>query len=553
MNLRILMLTRFTWLLLFFLGFSLYGCGQQKRPANPNKDKADTLAKDWNRTIPGSFSAQQEVVFDSVQLKAFFKKYPGFKTYAKQIRSFYQSRNYSFAWFDGGKLIEQAGNLSNRVENIQNDGVYKKVPYRNALDSLLDETDTKTAKQPDVTLELMLTAQYFTFSNFAWEGMSTSASAADKWYLPRKKVSYRAYLDSVLKAPAKQFLADAPVYRQYELLRGFLRKYQALNTGNKWLPIAKTKKPLQPGDTAATISQVKTRLYKLEDFRGDTLSPVYNDELAGALKQFQERHGLLADGLLNKETYAALNVPLDDRIEQILVNMERSRWLPVKLSGDYVAVNIPDFKLYVYHADSVLWNCKVVVGKTMHQTTVFYGEIKYVVFRPYWNVPKSIVRKEILPAIRKNGNYIARHNMEIIGYHDGLPDIRQKPGPENSLGLVKFLFPNSYNIYLHDTPTKSLFGETTRAFSHGCIRIGEPTKMANFLLRNSKEWDAEKIDQAMHFGNERYVTLANKVPVYIAYFTAFVSRKGLLNFRNDIYNLDDHLASMIISGNGKYK
>jgi murein L,D-transpeptidase YcbB/YkuD len=218
-----------------------------------------------------------------------------------------------------------------------------------------------------------------------------------------------------------------------------------------------------------------------------------------------------------------------------------------------VAVNIPDFKLYVYHADSVLWNCKVVVGKTMHQTTVFYGEIKYVVFRPYWNVPKSIVRKEILPAIRKNGNYIARHNMEIIGYHDGLPDIRQKPGPENSLGLVKFLFPNSYNIYLHDTPTKSLFGETTRAFSHGCIRIGEPTKMANFLLRNSKEWDAEKIDQAMHFGNERYVTLANKVPVYIAYFTAFVSRKGLLNFRNDIYNLDDHLASMIISGNGKYK
>ena len=247
-----------------------------------------------------------------------------------------------------------------------------------------------------------------------------------------------------------------------------------------------------------------------------------------------------------------LNVPLKNRIRQILVNMERSRWLPVTLNGDYLAVNIPEFKLHVYHADSLLWSCNVVVGQTMHQTTLFYGEIKQVVFSPYWNVPKSIVRKEIIPGINKDTGYISKHGMEITGQRDGFPIVRQKPGPENSLGLVKFLFPNSYDIYLHDTPSKSLFGETSRAFSHGCIRVMEPLKLAEFLLKNRKDWDPDKIEQAMHSGKEEYVSLHTKVPVFIAYFTAFTDRDNRLNFRKDIYRLDELLASMILTGKGAH-
>src|SRR5690606_29116751 len=158
----------------------------------------------------------------------------------------------------------------------------------------------------------------------------------------------------------------------------------------------------------------------------------------------------------------------------ILVNMERSRWLPMSVKSDYLVVNIPEFRLHVYEEDSLVWSCNVVVGKSVNKTVVFHGDVKYIVFSPYWNVPPSIVRNEIVPGMKRDKNYISRHNMEITGQAGGLTVVRQKPGPSNSLGLVKFLFPNSHNIYLHDSPAKSLFNEESRAFSHGCIRVSEP-------------------------------------------------------------------------------
>jgi murein L,D-transpeptidase YcbB/YkuD len=187
----------------------------------------------------------------------------------------------------------------------------------------------------------------------------------------------------------------------------------------------------------------------------------------------------------------------------------------------------------------------VVVGKEGHNTVIFTGNLKYIVFSPYWNVPTSIVRNEVLPGMKRNKNYIASHNMEITGYSGNLPIVRQKPGPKNSLGRVKFLFPNSYNIYLHDTPSKSLFSENSRAFSHGCIRLGEPAKLAQFLLRKDSSWTDEKIQKAINSGKEQYVTLKNPVPVYIGYFTAFVDRKGRLNFRDDIYGHDERMGKMM--------
>ncbi|UOE46637.1 L,D-transpeptidase family protein [Mucilaginibacter sp. SMC90] len=519
--------------------------------------KADSLkkkmVKEWTKTIPGNFSNQTELVFDSIQIASFMQKHPALVPYEQDLRNFYRKRKFAYAWYEKGTLIEQAGNLNDRLMNLQNEGIYKGIPYQKDLDSLIFDSHSKTkVKKPDVGTELMLTAQYFAFSKVAFRGMSDSVSRAVNWFLPRKKIAYDDYLDTLLKKPSQQSSAiNEPVYRQYDLLKNFLAKYRALEANESWEPI-KVSKKLKPGDSSAVVSQIKTRLYKVEDFKGDTLSNNFDDELKSAITQFQQRHGLAADGLPGPGTIAEMNVPLKSRIKQIIVNMERCRWLPVSLNSEYLAVNIPEFKLHVYRGDSLLWSCNVVVGQKVHQTVIFYGEMQYVVFSPYWNVPESIVRNEVLPAIRGNRNYLSEHNMIITGKENGLPVIQQKPGPANSLGLVKFLFPNSYSIYLHDTPSRSLFGESSRAFSHGCIRVGEPAKLASFLLKYDSTWTAPRINKAMHLGKEQQVRLKQKMPVFIAYFTAFTDRNNLLNFRKDIYDRDDQLASMIMSGTGQY-
>jgi len=385
-----------------------------------------------------------------------------------------------------------------------------------------------------------------------WNGMDDAASRSDKWFIPRKSITYDQYLDSILKTPVNQQLPRQPVYRQYELLKRELAKYQMLAAKEAWNPVRLTNNLTRTGDSSKFISDLKRRLFMLGDFEGDTSNGVFDNKLAQGISRFQERNGLKADGNLSEQTIAELNVPLKSRVKQILVNMERSRWLPLRVSGDHVAVNIPEFRLHVYQGDSLMWSCNAVVGQTIHPTTQFYGEIKFVVFSPYWNVPPGILKNEIIPAMNRDPKYLRVHDMEVTGYRAGIPVIRQMPGASNSLGLVKFVFPNSYNIYLHDTPSKSLFSEASRAFSHGCIRISEPQRFAAFLLRNRKEWSSAKIKDAMEGGKEKQVTLSDPVPVFIAYFTAFVDRENRLNFRKDIYNLDKRLAEMIISGQEYY-
>ncbi|QNL50391.1 L,D-transpeptidase family protein [Olivibacter sp. SDN3] len=536
----------FTMLILLLI---IIGCNQNnKKKALPPIDSLQNKAlEEWNRTIPGNFSGQTDLNFDSTALTAFFNSHPDFKIYEDNIRTFYNNRSYNHAWFDHNGLIEQAGNLADRMLNLQNEGINQKLPYDQTLDSLLSKYDHQ--QQKDILdLELMLTAQYFAFAHFAWQGLDTTISKANDWFVPRKKVAYELYLDSMLKQPLnKRGASIEPVYRQYEQLRTYLLQYRQLDAVTDWPIITSDKKSYKIGDSAIAIGAIKKRLHKLQDYTGDTTTNIFDSVLFKAVRNFQGRHGLENDGAIGPSTMAALNVSIQERIKQIIVNMERSRWLPVSLKTDYLAVNIPEFKLHVYNADSLLWSCNVVVGKAVHKTVIFHGDIKYVVFSPYWNVPPSIVRNEILPGIRKDPKYITKHNMEITGNSGGLPTVRQKPGPKNSLGLVKFLFPNSYNIYLHDSPAKSLYNQASRAFSHGCIRVSEPDKLANFLLKNDSSWTKETIYQAMHAGKEKYVTLKQPVPVYIAYFTAFIDREGKINFRDDIYDRDRRLASMLIA------
>lgn len=526
-------------LILFNLILVLNSCAQQK-------PDADSL-KLTEASIKINLSSQTQTILDSTKIGQFYINYPQLKRYEANVWSFYQKRGFRHAWFENGELIEQAGYLINRILNLNDDGVYKKLAYVVKLDSLAHgATLVKKTNNENLELELLLTAEYFVFSDLVWNGMTPFVSKANSWFLPRKKLTYDTYLDSLLQAPKGIINVKEPVFRQYELLKTYLKKYKQIADNEAWSII-------DFKDKATIKNPVIKRLILLEDYQkqlNDTAA--YQFELPIALLRFQRRHGLDTTGLINKETVFELNIPIKTRIQQILVNMERSRWLPVTTEGDAIAVNIPEFKMHVYSNKNLVWSCNVVVGQTVHPTTLFYGEIKTVVFSPYWNVPESIVKAEILPAIKKQANYLAKHRMEITGYNNGFPKIRQKPGASNALGLVKFLFPNSYSIYLHDTPSKSMFKETARAFSHGCIRIAEPTKLAEFLLRADENWSKKKINAAMKLGKEQYVNLDHTTPVFIVYLTAFTDRDNRLNFRKDIYNLDERLGATIISGEGSY-
>ena len=218
--------------------------------------------------------------------------------------------------------------------------------------------------------------------------------------------------------------------------------------------------------------------------------------------------------------------------------MNRMRWLPSEPENKLIVVNIPAFLLHVYDKKEQVFSMPVVVGKEGHNTTLFSDKLSTIVFSPYWNVPQSIVKNEIVPGIAKNKNYLADHQMETTGTEDGLPVVRQLPGPKNSLGKVKFLFPNIFNIYFHDTPAKSFFDKDVRAYSHGCVRLSDPLKLATYLLKGNDSWTSQNIEKAMDSGKEQYVALKDPVPVFITYYTAWVDENGQLNFRDDIYGHD---------------
>ncbi|MEJ7693392.1 L,D-transpeptidase family protein [Daejeonella sp.] len=333
--------------------------------------------------------------------------------------------------------------------------------------------------------------------------------------------------------------------KQYQLLEKALKQYQTLNAKGKWPQITYSgRNVLKLKDTAAVIPLIKERLRLLGDLRRVRDGNAFSLPFEEAVKHFQLRHGLEDDGTIGPAFMKALNMPLEKRIEQLTANMNRIKEDTVGTSGTRIIANIPEYKLYVMEDNREVLAMDIVVGKTSNPTVVFSDSLETIVFSPYWNVPASIVKNEILPAMNKNGSYLQRQNMEIIGKEDGLPKIRQKPGPDNALGSVKFLFPNKYNIYFHDTPAKTLFDKQKRAFSHGCIRLSQPYELAQYLLKDKQEWSDTEILRAMGSGSEKWVKLDKKIPVSIIYYTAWVDNSGVLNFRDDIYGHDDRQAGL---------
>ena len=501
--------------------------------------------RDTSITPATSFS---KLFFDSVKLEVFIKEQEAGDSASAQLRNFYKRRNYQFAWFTEDGIAEHTRsfwNLHNNYINDFGDTALKFKDLHQQVDLLMNEdTLINIITERMLQTELELTMHFFKYSSKAYAGKLNPNEL--QWHIPRKKINVSALLDSLIARDGKNLEEWEPVNIYYQHLKKELVLYYEIKKAGGWQEIALDKfKKYKQGDSSRVIKQVKQRLQIVNNDKPVDTTEYYTSGLTGIIKRAQKSFGFQEDGVINPTLIKELNVPVEDRIKKLLINLERMRWVPQQLERDLIIVNIPEFRLHVFENAGKLFSINIVVGKAANNTVIFTGQLKHVVFSPYWNIPPSIVRSEILPAVKKNPNYLAKMNMERTGSSGGLPIIRQKPGGANALGKVKFIFPNSYNIYFHDTPSKSLFNNEARAFSHGCIRLAEPVKLATYLLRNQPEWTTEKINVAMSSSIEKWVTLKQSLPVFITYFTAWVDSEGLLNFRKDIYGHDERLAKQL--------
>lgn len=491
-------------------------------------------------------NAYSNLELDSTTLENYIRKNKVKPSVAEKMRNFYNNRNYHFAWFSEDGLTEQARafyNLHNTYVKAKIDTSIFDEQLHATMEKLVNDDSFVLQPAQVAQTELHLTQHFFTYTKEVYEG--TIDPSQLQWHIPRKKIDAVALLDSLIAKNGTRLENWEPVNRFYPLLRKELVKYYEIDKNGGWPKINLNNKAYRKGDSANSVLTLKKRLAITGDYTGEDTSKVFTFALESALKHAQQRFGLNTDGVLGANTANELNVPVKDRIEQMLINMERLKWMPNESSGTRLVANIPEFRLHVINGKQQQFSMKIVVGKSGHNTVIFTDSLEYVVFSPYWNVPESIVQREILPAMRKNKHYLQDNNMEQTGTRDGLPVIRQKPGADNALGRVKFVFPNNYHIYFHDTPAKNLFDLNDRAFSHGCIRLEQPERLAEYLLRNDPDWPPSKIIDAMYSGKNTWVKLKNKIPVYIVYFTAWVTPEGTLNFRDDIYGHDKKMRQMM--------
>src|SRR5215211_1543722 len=469
----------------------------------------------------------------------------------RRIRSFYNARNYQFAWFSSDGLTEQAlgfWNLHDYVTTYDNDSTLRDKALQRRMDNLIAEENlsVSASNKSFINIEVQLTHHFILYMLNNYEKGYVKRKEMER-FIPFKKEDVMKVADSLLNKKHKDNKYFEDVNQPYKLLKEQLASYYTIAEKGGWPQIVTSKKTIKKGASDSVIAIIKKRLQITGDIAAGDTSKLFTDTLVTGIKNFQASMGYKPDGVITTQLIKDMNVPVQTRLAQILMNMGRMRWMPDVETGQLIVVNIPEFVLHVYEGKRKAFDMNVVVGKEGHNTMMFSGDLNQIVFSPYWNVPPSIVEKEILPALAKNPNYLASQNMEQIGMEGDLPKIRQLPGEKNSLGRVKFLFPNSFNIYFHDTPAKSLFEKDRRAYSHGCIRLAEPEKMATYLLKDNPEWTPERISEAMNSGTEKYVKLKKPLPVIITYYTAWVDENNRLNFRDDIYDHDEKLAQKMFN------
>ncbi|MDO8966207.1 MAG: L,D-transpeptidase family protein [Algoriphagus sp.] len=489
------------------------------------------------------------------------------------IFSFYSNREFREIWSSDGILTELAYELRFEIRQSKFDGLDPQEYHLGLIDTFFNtfEANKKNKVSNDlgelVDLELLLSDAFFQLAAHLERGKVNPALLKSTWEIARKpqKVNYGDLLSvSLASGEIRRNLETIyPKFTSYKRGREVIRqldeksKVDSLN----WKPI-KIDKTIKVGESNNSIPVIRQRL-QFWGYMGhyETENPkVYDSLLFEGVKEFQRKNGMEPDGALGKNSIAGINNSPNVLLDRAAVNMERLRWLPDTLKeAEIILVNIANYRLdYIYKLDT-LFSSKVIVGKQYHATPIFSAAMSYIVFSPYWNIPNSIARNEIIPAIRKNPDYLRQKNMEVVTFSGQPVDpstinwsnksfpymIRQRPGGSNSLGLVKFMFPNRFSVYIHDTPTRALFDREDRALSHGCIRLQNPTEFAKILLSDMPEWTDERINQAMNQKSERIVNLNRKIPVALVYLTFWADSKGQAHFRQDIYNRDAEILTLL--------
>lgn len=540
-----------------FIAVALITCHNQCRsPKITNKSLADT-------TVYTKIDFTS-IHVDSSSINQYLKQKSIHPEIIESVHQFYDRRQFQAAWYNESGLSDAVYNFLNLIQDFQSqigDPGVSTYALTQKIDSfyLLDKIHRLDSKMV-LNLEIELTIAFFKYARRAYQGIGKDPRDLE-WYIPRKKKDFRLMLDAIV-AGNKELSHLEPVNTFYRNLKSQLIRIQA--NARKSDSIASEISLIQCSDSLSERDSSIWLDYLL--LQGDLITSFesnqnWKDRVAKGLVSYQSRHGLVRTGKPDPATMSTILLPTQYYLHKILINMERLRWMPESGFQDMILVNIPEFRLQVYVDSSQLWSCKVVVGDAAHRTQIFSGNINEIVFNPYWMVPSSIVINEMLPKLKTDPRYLKKNNLELLSgkrvinadeinwkrYHDEVPfQIRQKPGPDNSLGQVKFLFPNSFSIYLHDTPAKELFSENRRDFSHGCIRVAEPLRLAEFILRRDGNPLASKVKSLVNQTTEKRIGIKKPIPVIICYLTAWVDQNGKLHFRKDIYGLDQKLAREIM-------
>jgi L,D-transpeptidase YcbB len=525
---------------------NLAGCGE----ARTEQSEPGQVSRSWN---PAEVDEIRGVPIADVRaaLTTQLKTRPAHATGEQweHLRRLYRQFGTAPLWLDEEGLIsDRMDALVDALVNATTDGIrieqYPLAQLAIVLDSMMHVRRGTAAQYARV--DLLMTSAYIALAEDYLTGQVDPKTVSQSWHIDPEEQQVDSAMARSLRedALARAMERMRPQDADYEVLRRALADFRKVVSAGGWTPVP-AGKALKRGDRDAPtrLAALRKRLQAEGIATGDsTQAGVVDQALAAGIATFQARHGIAVDSMLGGETLDALNVPATFRLAQIAANLERYRWLPRNLGARYIFVNVPAFKLNGYEDGKSTIEMKVIVGAEYdgRSTPVFSDRMEYVVFRPYWNVTDAIAQNELLPQFAAGG---MPADYETYS-ENGVTRLRQRPGPKNSLGLVKFMFPNDFNIYLHDTPNDALFKKDVRAFSHGCIRLEKPEELAQWVLG----WSPDKVRAAMHGGGDnRTVQLPRKIPVYIAYMTTYV-RDGTLWFANDLYNRDAALARAVAGG-----
>lgn len=488
-------------------------------------------------------------------------------SFYQQLNQFYDQRHHRSIWFEDGEFKRNPEPLLREIKNSYAEGLNPADYHLQFIEESVRDQDLFLEQAIDkrALLDILLTNAYLSLASDYLNGKIDAEIIIDDYNYRADSLEAQKLLQELIKngSIAQILQKQLPKTDNYQNLKEKLAVYRDSGKIDEWPQITAGEILAEEAEgqrVTQLINNLEARNYLSQgQIRADDY---FDQNVKRAVVRFQLDHGLKADGVVGSKTLAALNVSKAQRIRQLIINMERWRWLPENLGRRYIYVNIADYNLRLYEDGQVIMEMKTIVGQEQRRTPVFSDTIKYLVINPYWYVPKSIAVKDKLPLIKKDFNYLKENNYSLFQYtgNNKLEEIdpaavdwskinkdnfnyllRQNPGDENALGRVKFMFPNRFSIYLHDTPGRYLFSETERSFSSGCIRIEKPVDLAEYLLSDQQEWSREQIEAEMKKDKERTVYLKNPIKIYLQYNTAWVDSVGNLNFREDIYKRDQKL------------